>query len=257
MARTHHAAIGAGDANVTPLMTGFTLPFTEYVGGAVWTATEGRVLVAGLFVDKTIGTPTTPSGWTAGPVQVNANVSLVTYYKTAAGGESDITFAWSTNARFGGAWCGEYGAETLTGVLSNSATSGNTNVTSRATGNVTAPTDRGSLAIFMWAMDSLNSYSTSLYPDPIDGQPTWSAGSRIAGQNDIRSTIPDENGGFPGWSVAELSVAAGAGTVSSTASHAGTGATSDQASACVILLPLRLGPAPAPQVRMPFALLAR
>ena len=221
---TNSAVVAAGDANVTPLMSSFTLTFG-------WTATAGRVLVAVFAGDKSTGTFTTPTGWTLGPSIINTDVTLILFYKVSDGTETQIAFSWTTLIRMAGAYCMERDDVTLTGILSNSANSGATTVTSQDTGSVTAPAVP-TIAIAAWAMDSINSYPGGA---PLTSQPTWSNSfARVAGQNDTSATIPGGNGGFPAWSVATLGVSANGGSITTTADW--TGGTADQAAAAILLL---------------------
>lgn len=242
MAVTHAAAGYAGDADLTANTTSITLDFNEYVGGSAWTATAGRVLYLMAAADKSVGTWNDPSGWTAINKRVGADVSLGVWYKVAAGGESSVTVTFTSGTRFLGAYVMERDDITATGMQSVSANSGTSDVDGIASGSVNP--GGNAIAIAVVATDSTSAFGG------INGQPTWSDSyTRVAGQNDTGT--PSSNSGFPGWSVATKSVSA------STSVEPDWSPNFDQAAITLVTFPLRLGPAPAPQVRMPFALLAR
>jgi hypothetical protein len=214
-------AAGTDSTNPANFITTFDVPFAA--------PTVGNVLIAVLAADKTIGTPTTPDGWTPVDQEINSNVSLVVYERVADGSETSITFLWSTPSRMTWGHVQERDDITVTGRTADSSTSGNSNVTSIATATVATAGD--AIAIAAWAMDSCTGFTAG-----IDGQPSWSNSfARIAGQNDNSGTIPGANPGFPGASIAERSVTAG--SYSTTASWD----TSDQAVTVLAIFPLAGG----------------
>lgn len=242
MTLTHAAAVDAGSADVTPAMTTFDLPFNEYVDGAAWTATAGRVLYLMCAADKNVGTWTTPSGWTVINEQAGTDVSIGVWYRVAEGTETTVTLAWSTNVRMAGAYVMERDDITSRGLVPASANSGTTAVDSIASGSADA--GRPAIAIAAVAVDSTTAFGG------ITGQPTWSDSyTRVAGQNDTGT--PSSNSGFPGWSVATKSVSASTSVTPTWTPNF------DQATITLVVFPLRLGPLPAPQPRLPMALLAR
>lgn len=242
MAISHAAAVDAGSADVTPAMTTFNLPFNEYVDGAAWTATSGRVLYLMCAADKSVGTWTDPSGWTAINKRVGTDVSLAVWYRVADGTETTVTLAWSTNVRMAGAYVMERDDTTINGLVSASANSGTTDVDSIASGSADA--GRPAIAIAVVALDSTTAWGG------ISGQPTWSDSyTRVGGHNDTGT--PSSNSGFPGWSVATKSVSASTSVTPSWSPNF------DQAAITLAVFPLRLAPPPVPQLRLPQSILAR
>lgn len=242
MTITHIAANYGGNDDLTADLTTFDLPFNELVGGSPWIATAGRLLYLVCPADKTVGTYTDPDGWTPINKRVGADVSLGVWYRVAQGGESSVTLAWSTGIRFAGACVIEEDSITANGMASISANSGTGTVDHIASGSVDP--GRPALAIAVVAVDSCSTWGG------ISSQPTWSDSyNNVVGQDDTGT--PGSNNGFPGWSIATKSVS-GSTSVDPTWTPS-----FDQAAITLAVFPLRLGPLPAQQPRMPAALLAR
>lgn len=198
-------ASGASSASSTSVVA--TLP------GA---ATAGNFLVVGYGMDKAIGTPTPPSGWTPLFSNSSASVSMWVGYKVAAGGETAATFARGNASASGDSWYiaemsqGGTGAWSILDSASNFTTEAT--VTSTASGTTGALTQDGT-ALAFFAIDSGSSSSTS---------------QSFSGGYTARSTWA--NSGAGGMAVGMLAVSTGA-TPTTTHTHAPT---ADQVSGAIV-----------------------
>lgn len=217
MSIVQQAAVAAGASSGTSLTT-----FDVALGA---TATAGNVLVAACAADKTVGVWTTPSGWTVLVERVGNSASQAVYYRVSDGTETSVTFAWSSAIRFAGGYIREESGVTATGALTATANSGESSVTSLASGAVTAAGD--GVAIAALAIDSASAFGG------ISGNATWNnAFIQDRGQSDTGGVPPDPTDpGFPGWGVASRSVSAGSVSVTPSWTNG------DQAVIALLVLP--------------------
>lgn len=192
-----------------------TIVTSQAVSFASGSAAAGNTLVSFLAIDKSAGAaPTvTEAGWTVAHAHVAADVSLAAAYKVAAGGETTVTWNWTTGEECG-AWLGEDDGDAFD--ATNNANSGGVAVASQVTGSVTpaaAGTAYGAVAVdtgFNW------------------GTANWTTLTKIVDIN------PSAGAGAPGLYVASAAASSGV-AIEGTAAR-GSGATDDQAAGVLVVV---------------------
>lgn len=149
-----------GESNASATSTSATFTGSTTSGNLLWCACGG---------DKTAGTWTGPSGFTALINNSGTQVSMWVGYKVSDGSETTLTVSRSTASTAGDkVWIGEYsssqsGTWTIVGSATNP--SDNSTVTVWSTGTTAATTDAGG-ALAFFAMDSGQSHTgASTYSD--------------------------------------------------------------------------------------------
>lgn len=124
-------------------------------------AGAGNLLVAVCAIDKSSGGFTAyPSGFTPIYEYDSANVSWHISYRIAAGGETSLSWTWTTS-RTSTQWVGEYSGLSATPLdQTQTANSGTTAVTSQTTGTTATTTQANELAIVLCADDTWGNMSS-------------------------------------------------------------------------------------------------
>jgi hypothetical protein len=121
-----------------------------------FTATAGRLLVAGIACDKGCGTIELPSsGWAEIKQYSDSHTGHGLYYKVAAGGEDSIQFVYGATSNDSSVWVGEYSG--LTADPFDKSAQDDTNddpATSCSSGTTQETTQNDEFIIASWSADS-------------------------------------------------------------------------------------------------------
>jgi hypothetical protein len=122
-------------------------------------ATAGNLLITAVSIDKASGTISPPAGFTLIQKGEGGVASGAFAYKVAAGGETTVTWTYTTSEE-GSMWVGEYSGLATSGVLDVSAENEsflNTTTASISTGTTGSTSQDDEFVIAMFAADSGNS----------------------------------------------------------------------------------------------------
>lgn len=158
-------------------------------------AIAGNLLLAVVAVDKQATAINTPAGWTMVKNAPGASVSTAIFKKVAAGGETGVTFTWTTAQRGATTWIGEYKLS-ATQLAQHIPSYSDTGVTSVGLSTATPLADDGH-AIAVVTIDSFWTVT-----NPWDQVLTDDFERTINVQEPTNLTIADKDGA-PGLMVAE------------------------------------------------------